>query len=324
MPVIDMHCDSLMLAYLHKKHDMLKTSGMVDLERMKQGGVMAQFFAAFMMPEGIEKWFPDVVVPEDHDYIETCAEILHGNITDHAELIAEATNAQEIIANDSLGKMSAVFTIEDGRAVEGKLENIDWLYKLGVRAISLTWNVENCFGFPNSDDSEVMQKGLTDFGKDAVLYLQEKGILVDVSHLSDGGFRDVAAICKKPFIASHSNCRAISPHKRNLTDDMVKELANHGGVMGLNFGPEFLNKDITSKENTIEAIIAMAKHVKNVGGNDVLAIGSDFDGISGNLEIDSCAKFPLLFEELSKNGFSSSEIEGVSYKNTLRVLTDAL
>lgn len=324
MSAIDMHCDTVMLAYLQNNPDIYQTTGMLDFVRMKKGGVMAQFFAAFMLPADAEKWIPGFVMPRDRDYIEACATILNNSISAHSDLIAKATNASQIESNYALGKMSAVFSVEDGRAVEGKLENIDWMYDLGVRAISLTWNAENCFGAPNSQDPVIMQKGLTDFGKDAVLYLQEKGILVDVSHLSDGGFHDVAALCKKPFVATHSNCRALSPHQRNLTDDMIRTLAEHGGVMGMNFGPEFLNADLTSNKSTIESIVAMALHVKEVGGVETLAIGTDFDGIHGELEIASCADLPLLADQLRHSGFSDDEIDKVFYRNVLRVMHDTV
>lgn len=107
--------------------------------------------------------------------------------------------------------MSAVLTMEDGRMVNGEMEKLEYLYEEGVRAISLTWNGANCFGFPNSREKEIMEAGLTSFGKEALERMNELGILIDVSHLSDGGFYDVARISKKPFAATHSNCRALTP-----------------------------------------------------------------------------------------------------------------
>lgn len=229
-----------------------------------------------------------------------------------------------MIRNRAQGKMSAVLTMEDGAAVRGKLENLKHFYDLGVRALSLTWNFENCFGFPNSKDPAVMERGLTPFGKEAVAYMQELGMLVDVSHLSDGGFYDVAAICKKPFVATHSNCRSSCPHQRNLTDDMIRILGEHGGAAGINFGPEFLNHDITDRHSSVIQMVSMAKHMKQIGGIDVVAIGTDFDGIGGNLDIKNSGEIQRLADALSLAGFTSGEVEQVLGGNVLRVMREAM
>lgn len=134
-----------------------------------------------------------------------------------------------------------MLTVEDGRMVNGSFDRLEQLAKTGVRAIALTWNFENCFGAPNSRDPKIMSKGLSAFGKEAIEAMNELGILVDVSHLSDGGFYDVAKISKKPFVATHSDCRALAAHPRNLTDDMIRLLAQKGGVSGINFAPAFLD-----------------------------------------------------------------------------------
>lgn len=155
-------------------------------------------------------------------------------------------------------------------------------------------------------------------------YMQDKGILVDVSHLSDGGFYDVADIAKKPFIASHSNCRELSNHPRNLTDDMLKILGNTGGITGLNFCPSFLTNDAKNKESSVEMIVAMAKHMKQIGGVDIIGVGTDFDGVEGNLEISGCEKMNLLADGLSRNGFTTGEIEKIMSGNLLRVMREAV
>ena len=148
--------------------------------------------------------------------------------------------------------------------------------------------------------------------------------MVDVSHLSDGGFYDVAAICKKPFIATHSNCRALSPHHRNLTDEMLKILGNAGGVAGLNFGPEFLNADVTCKDSMASVIAKHARHMANVGGLACVAVGSDFDGVHGNMEISDCSKMQLLADALKAEGFSEDEIDQIANNNILRVMEETI
>ena len=222
------------------------------------------------------------------------------------------------------GKISAFLTLEDGRSINGSMEKLERYYDMGVRLISLTWNYANCLGFPNSPDRELMRKGLTSFGKEAVERMEELGMLVDVSHLSDGGFYDVADICKGPFVASHSNCRSLTPHPRNLTDEMIRIVAEKGGVIGLNFAPGFLGKDIHNSDSRVDDMILHLQHLWNKGGEDCLALGSDLDGIGGNLEIGSPDQIPRLFDAMSKAGFSGRMIEKMAYENAARVIHDVM
>lgn len=326
MQFIDMHCDSLMLSVFRDKEStnlFASSVTSVDFTRMRQGGQMAQFFAVFVPP--IQGYAMFGVEPmEDELYIQTLREVLLKNVAEHQDMIAMAYNAGDIQRNWAGGKMSAVLTMEDGRAVNGKLEELKRFYDLGFRAISLTWNAHNCFGAPNSTDPQIMKEGLTAFGKDAVRYMQELGMLVDVSHLSEGGFYDVADVCKKPFVATHSNSRALCPHQRNLTDEQLKVLGDTGSVTGINFGPEFLNQDVTCKKSTAALMAKHARHMADVGGVECVGIGSDFDGIMGELEIGSCAEIGLLEQALKGEGFSEADIEKIFYQNVLRVLKDSV
>ena len=260
----------------------------------------------------------------DEQYINDCYRLFNANLSRYKGLIAKADNYDEIISNANKGLLSCVLTMEDGVTVHGNMDRLDLYYEMGVRALALTWNFSNCFGYPNSADKKIMSRGLTEFGKDAVRHMQDIGMLVDVSHLSDGGFWDVVRICRKPFIASHSNCRALCPHPRNLTDGMIEALGIMGGVMGLNFYPLFLNKDKNDDRSRVEDIVVMAKHARKVGGIDVVALGSDFDGISGDLEVDGPDKMELLFSGLRKAGVTEDEIDKVAYKNVLRVIKESV
>ncbi len=326
MKFIDMHCDTLMVLLFQDREKMdLYDSPytMVDLKRMREGGQMAQFFAAFLPSPGTYERFSGEPMDDDV-YIETLRAALLRNMEEHQDIIRMAYNADDILRNDAEGKMSAVFTIEDGRSVNGSLDKLRHYYDMGVRAMALTWNFHNCFGSPNSSDPKIMAEGLTDFGKDAVRYMQELGMLVDVSHLSEGGFWDVAEICAKPFIATHSNCRDLSPHQRNLSDAQLKKLADCGGVTGINFAPAFLNADITRTDSRAELMAVHARHMANVAGTDVIALGSDLDGIRGDLEVGSSDKFGLIEDALKRHGFTNDEIEKIFWKNALRVMKDTL
>ncbi len=376
MNYIDLHCDTLSEAFLKGKRDIFCfPEAMADVQRLQKAGVAAQFFAIYMLPqrESIENTADDksFEIPDDDNYIEALCGIIERTQVGHPEAIVLTKSAAEFEKNNKAGKISAFLTLEDGRAVDGKMEKLEQFYEKGIRLISLTWNYENCLGAPNSFDPSIMEQGLTPFGKEAVCRMEELGMMVDVSHLSDGGFWDVAGIlhgpflashsnCRAlsphprnltdemlhilgdvshlsdggfwdvagilhgPFLASHSNCRALSPHPRNLTDEMLHILGERGGIAGLNFCPAFLHQDITRKDSTIESMITQVKHMVNKGGIECAAIGTDFDGIQGSLEIGTPEKMELLFAKLSAAGFTTGEIEKIAFENVERVIREIL
>lgn len=324
MKYIDLHCDTLMQAFLAQKEDIgIMEQGMADLKRLRAGGCMAQFFAIFMPPMAYRAKLGDAL-PGDDAYIQCLHNILHRTIQRYPAEIALARDGAHLQQNAREGKLSAFLTLEDGRAANGDLGKLDDFYALGVRLISLTWNEPNCFGAPNSPDPGQMALGLTPFGKAAIERMNQLGILVDVSHLSDGGFWDVAERSAKPFVASHSNCRALSPHPRNLTDGMIRALAEHGGVAGINFGPEFLHGDYTRKDSTVEALLAHIRHMTQMGGEGCVALGTDFDGIVGQFEVGGPDQMERLFDTLRKGGFTGQQIEKFAYGNAERVIQDVL
>lgn len=319
MTYIDFHCDTLYLAALAQRSTIFHMDSMSDLKKLRQGGAGAQFFAVFM-PEPEEFSAYPHLKSDDH-YIQTAVDILQNTIRLCPDDLALVTNGEELNTCRSQNKLAALLTLEDGRAVRGSLERLDNFYQKGFRLISLTWNHENCFGFPNSTDPAAMSLGLKPFGKDAVKCMSELGMLVDVSHLSDGGFWDVANILSTPFVASHSNCRALCSHPRNLTDDMLRCLADHGGVVGLNFCPAFL---AGTDQSSVSAMLTHLRHMIRVGGIDCVALGTDFDGIHGELEISGAHQMPNLFRAMEQNGFTPNEIEKIAWKNAVRVIKDVI
>jgi membrane dipeptidase len=322
MKFIDLHCDTLLEAYWKKQDDIYETDTMLDIKRMKSSGCIGQFFAIFMPGPGSNSYKKANGIWNDEEYIEFCFKTFENTVSKHGDIAAKALSGSDILKNEAQGKTSAFLTFEDGRAIDGKMEKLEEYFKRGIRLISLTWNGENCFGFPNSADKTEMEKGLKPFGKDAVKRMNELGIIIDVSHLSAGGFFDVAKLSGKPFIASHSNCLSLGPHQRNLSDEQLRILASAGGVAGLNYCPLFLSGDIHGENSTAVMISAHAKYMKKIAGIDSIALGSDFDGISGKLEISDIEKVPLLFDQLKSDGFSDDEIEKIAWKNALRVITE--
>ncbi|MCI6276701.1 MAG: dipeptidase [Clostridium sp.] len=313
MKLIDLHCDTISHFMGENTEVTLKRNNLsVDLEKLKQGDYLAQTFALFVNKEHVKS---------PHDYCMKMAEKFFQEIDKNSSLIALARNYDEIIKNEKEGRLSAILSIEEGATIEGNLKNLKDFYDMGVRMMTLTWNYENEIGYPNKGE-ENHTKGLKPFGVETVEYMNELGMLVDVSHLSDGGFYDVAKISRKPFIATHSNARSVTGHMRNLTDDMIKILSNKGGVTGINFCSAFMGDH---GDNTyIEDMIKHIKHIRNVGGIDVLAIGTDFDGISSKVEIDNASQMGKLVQALDKAGFKEEDIEKLYYKNALRLIKDVL
>lgn len=334
---------------------------MIDLERLKKGDCLCQNLGLFVdlhrradfvqHPEEPSPAASPFTAPEgsasssgpsrdpaaeeaylDPWYTVSClVQVFREELAANADLISQVTTGDEIRANEKAGRMSALMSIEEGGCCKGSLEHLKELYDAGARMMTLTWNHENELASPNHPDKAhyfefvpIDDHGLKKRGVEFVEAMQDLGMLVDVSHLSDAGFYDVCRIVKGPFVASHSNARAVCGCGRNLTDDMIRKLAEHGGVTGINFCPEFLEPKEKDPRQSLKAIAAHARHIMNVGGRECLGIGTDFDGIDGLLDYGSADKLPLLAEGLEKEGFTQEEIESIFYKNVLRVYDEVL
>jgi membrane dipeptidase len=287
----------------------------VDLMKMKEAGSMAQFFASFLHMKRFDGNFTKA-----YEAALAMLEMTKSEFLKNQDMIALARNYRELMDNHNKGLMSGFLTVEEGGIIEGEMERLERLYTEGVRLITLTWNFENCFGYPNSDDSVVMNQGLKPFGIEAVERMNELGIIVDVSHLSDGGFWDVMKYSKKPAIASHSNTRRECGHRRNLTDEMIRALAEKGGISGINFYPAFLSEE---NKATVDDLVRHIVHMYHMGGEEFVAIGTDFDGFEGAVDgLEHMGKMPEFYEALRKRKFTDSQIEKFCYKNALRVIKE--
>jgi len=312
MNVIDLHCDTILKCMEDgEKFGIAENEFSIDLKKLKQANSLAQFFALFVDLKEFEDPF---------NYCMKMANKFFRELEKNKDQIKIAKNYNDIINNNKQGKLSAFLAIEEGGVLKGDINNLRSFHELGVRLITLTWNYPNEIGFPNCEAQYSVQ-GLTEFGKEVVEEMNSLGMIIDVSHLSDSGFYDVAMLSSKPFVASHSNARSITSHFRNLNDEMIKVLANKGGVMGINFEKSFLGKEPISR---VEEMVAHINHIKNVGGIDVIAIGTDFDGISDGLEIENIGQINKLILGLQRSDFSEVEIEKILYKNTKRVIQDTL
>ncbi len=321
MKVIDMHCDT-MKAILderdkNKNVNLKNNNFTVDIEKMKQGDYMLQVFAAYTnIKEG--------------DTLVNCLrtiDLFHNEIKANKEDIGIVLSYDDILKNIKQNKMSALLSIEEGACCKGDLGILRNFYRLGVRMMTLTWNYENELGFPNEiiGNKLVCDRGLKNKGFEFIEEMEKLGIIIDVSHLSDAGFYDILNNTKKPFVASHSNSRSICGHRRNMTDDMIKKLADRGGVMGLNFYSNFLNDNTTfNNMSKIDDMINHVKHIKKIGGIEVIGLGSDFDGIDCKVEIEDASKMQILAEKMKKEGFTENEVEHIFYKNVLNLFKEIL
>lgn len=325
MKYIDMHCDTLSIGLAQHKETITKLEkSMVDIDRLHQTRTGAQFFAMFVPQRDVAQWYGMEKMPEHEVLLDMMSDIFWKTIKENENRMAFAQSYEKMRENLRTGKISAFLTMENGFAVRGKMENLKKFHDMGVGLMTLTWNDPNCFGQNHSSDSTLMQTGLTDFGKEAISYMNDLGMIVDVSHLSDGGFYDVAEISKKPFVASHSNCRELSPSTRNLTDDMIRLLADKGGVAGINFEPTFLNWNQEDIHSRVSRMCDHVEHFIKVGGEECVGIGTDFDGIGGQFEISDCTKMNFLFDELHRRKLGADVIDRIAYKNVTRVIKESM
>jgi membrane dipeptidase len=314
MPIVDLHCDTL--TKLEKDHQVLRSNALnLDLERMHKYGIILQDFAIFVRlseyPNLDEAW----------EYTLKLCKFFDEQMSANKDLVLPVRSCKDIEKAQQEKKVGAMLSVEEGGVLDEDIDRVQQVYDKGVRLITISWNFENTLGYPHSLTEDTSGKHLKPFGRKVVEAMNALHMLVDVSHSGDGDFWDVADIVKGPFVASHSNARALEGHSRNLTDSMIKVLAEHGGVMGINFFSKFLGHDGTG---SIEQIIAHIKHIKQVGGIDVLALGSDFDGFGGNSGVRTCADFPKLIAALQNAGFSADEIDKITHKNALRVIKEVI
>lgn len=318
MRIFDLHCDTIMRLRMGEK---LRENppGHIDLVRMKKGEYLAQCFAIFIYTKA----------PVAPDGIAACREELRGGyealareLAENGDMIRQARTIAEVEENARQGKMSAILTVEDAVSLGGELSELDLYRQMGVKMVTLTWKHENSLGYPCSEDPVFHALGLKPFGIEAVRRMEELGIAVDVSHLSEGGFWDVVQYAKKPFIASHSCADAVHHHPRNLTDRQLRAIADRGGLVGINFLSEFLKPvapgTLRDSVTSGEDILRHLTHMRDVAGTDCLALGSDFDGIFCKLSFRDCGGVPQLIRCLEK-AFTSDEIDKLCSLNAKRV-----
>ena len=316
--IIDLHCDTI-LEGVTNGADIRSGSTHITFEKLAIGDCLAQCFAIFT-PTGSSAEKYHTAGMDYYDYYKKARSFFFDAMLENADIIRQARSVSDIEQNRKDGILSAILTVEDCIFVEEKPERIDMMYEDGVRMASIIWNNDNCMAHPNSKNPEEHMLGLKPFGFDAVRRMNDLGIIVDVSHLNEGGFWDVLKTSAKPIAASHSCARALCDHPRNLTDEQLRALGQSGGIVGINFYDAFLTPGDTGYTD-IATIVRHLLHIRNKAGIDALAFGSDFDGIGSKLEFEDYTGFPSIVDAL-QDSFTDDEIDKICSGNFLRVMKD--
>lgn len=308
--MIDLHCDTIMKLIDHPSSgDLYRNTWKIDIEKLQKAHSKVQDFALF------------INLGETNDpygRYEAMRNLCTSQIQRYGEHIQHVLSYQDIESMYESGKIGALMSIEEGGVLGGDLDKLKQAYQDGVRLITLTWNYQNGLGEPHCGDQH---KKLTSKGVEFVEAMQDLGIIVDCSHLNDAGTEQLGDILDVPFIASHSNAREVTAHTRNLPDHLIKLIANKGGVIGLNFAQSFLG---TSPISRIEDIVKHGLYLINKGGEDVVALGTDFDGIKPDTEIKDASEMHRLYDAFKEAGLSVEQCEKLFWKNADRLLKEIL
>jgi len=344
--VIDAHC-STTEAMFYEGYDLLQRheAGHVDLPRMKEGGLDAEFFAVFVHPESVDltQFFPTAMQQID---------LLQRKARESGGQLVFARNAEEVRDNAAHGLVSMLITVDGGHLLlpgteEEQLLHLKAFADRGVRMLTLSWSASSPFGGSTAQDE---QQGLTDFGKRALAEMEKLGIVADLSHGSDPLFWDVIRAAKKPILLSHSAARALSNHPRNASDEMLEAIGRNGGAACVDFSRTFLDDNyrksrklqellqktkamhnsermaLYRKEKLpdvpVRTLIDHLEHVAKVAGYDSVCLGSDFDGAplmpSG---LEDVSRLPAISALLRQRGWSDANIRKLLGENLLRVLS---
>ena len=304
--VIDLHCDTLTDMDRSLAPDTMDDGAKaLSLSTLPEGVHGAQCFAVFI---------PDELRGGDAvAYYERWRGEFVRQTAKFSGRVQPCRGAADVERAWAAGKTAALLTVENGSVLAGSAERVALLKADGVCAITLTWNGANELGSGHDTGG-----GLTASGRRAVREMERRGILVDVSHLNDRGFSDLLDVAEKPFLATHSNARAVCPHKRNLTDDMIREMARRGCLIGLNYYTRFLRSD--GAPCTLDDLYRHIARFLELGAIRCLALGSDFDGAETPECLSTPARVAEAYDALLARGLSQETLDGIFYRIALDFL----
>lgn len=307
MDYFDLHCDTATKCFDEGKH-LAQNDLALSLERTRGYEKWAQFFAV---------WIDDARRGESaFDYFRGTAEFLQRELRENGDAASFCRTGEELKSSAQTGRRAALLSIEGSAALAGNLEHLYDAKRLGVSLITLTWNGrceagDGC-GVPDAG-------GLTPFGFELVRRMQKLNIVVDVSHLSEKGFWDVARAARRPFIASHSDSKAVFEHRRNLTDDQFREIVKGGGLVGISPCGEFLR----GASPRVDDVLRHVDHFLRLGGEHVLAVGSDLDGCVMAAGVRTADEMSRLYDLLERS-FGAETADRIFWRNAFRFFTENL
>ncbi len=340
-PVFDGHND--LLFRLWQKHNAAtavsafidgEKDGQLDLPRMHDGGFAGGFFAVFVPPDVALGSLPKSLNPPPYGPVDHArARQITGEMVALFQQLARAVpnhgfrpckSVAEIRRALKEGAVAAILHIEGAEAIGPDLAELDGLYDAGLRSIGPVWSRPNIFGegvpfaWPSTPDTGA---GLTQAGRALVKACNAKRIMLDLSHITEKGFWDVAKLSNAPLVATHSNAHALSPSSRNLTDAQLRAIGESKGMVGLNYAIDFLQSDGVLRSSLApEVMVRHLDHMIQIAGEDSVGLGSDFDGATVPDFIGDVTGLPKLVEAMRQGGFGDKLIAKITHENWLRVL----
>jgi membrane dipeptidase len=345
-PILDGHNDTLQTFYLPSQTQRSfferTGTGHIDLPRAKAGGLGGGFFSIFVpspLPEDTESGedidrsyqinanhvMKPVQFPYAHEMAKKGIETLFNLEARSGGKLKVIRSIRELLSALQEDCLAAIMHFEGAEAVEQSLDSLDRFYAMGLRSIGIVWSRPNAFGYGvdlRVQGTPDQGPGLTQPGKELVEACNRMGILIDLSHLNEKGFWDVARISRYPLVATHSCVHALSPSPRNLTDRQLDAIGASGGLVGINFSVRFIRRDGEQvPETPLSELVRHFQYVAGRIGVDHVAIGSDFDGTTIPSEIGDVTGLPKLMQALYESGFDEEALTKISLKNWLRVLS---
>lgn len=303
MSLFDLHCDTLtrnLYPSYEREMEVLDNPHFhLSLSKIPAEIKWVQCFAVFI---------PDEVRGSDAiAFFDRAASVFRRQAENHGDRLTACRTFCDVESAVHSGKCAAILTVEGGAALAGRLDQVERLYSQGVRMMTLTWNGPNELASGHDTSN-----GFTAFGREAVAEMERRNILVDVSHLNDRGFEELLGFAQKPFVASHSNARAVCSHKRNLPDAFIKEMVRRECLIGLNYCRAFLSDE---KRGSLDDLYRHVCHFLDLGAENCLALGSDYDGAGFHPDLDSVEKSLGIGDYLISRGISAQTAEDVMFNN---------
>ena len=303
--VFDGHCDTILRCW-ETGQDLADNDGAVDLTRGGRFGRYCQFFALFSVDD--PKTGKNAHQAYEEQYALFCRQM-----EAHSDAVVLCRNGEDAQQAHRQGKIAAFLSVEGAHSLNCDLDQLRLAYDRGVRAVNLTWNNPNLLSGTNCQERS---RGLSGQGRAFVREMERLGMLVDVSHLSDPGFWDVLEMARRPVIASHSNARALCPHRRNLTDDMFRAIRDSGGFVGLNAYLPFVGGGGTMED--------LARHLErflSLDGEKTVGLGGDWDGCDAFPKgVTGIESLPDFRDFLRERGWPEELLDDIFSRNLSRVM----